>query len=242
MIENNIQFISTIPGVIGQEDIHPYPASKAIPNWWKEAPYDSGGEESRYHPESMFVRRCPAFPDLFSSGFIVPMWADTTLYYNKKTDEYRWRCGAKESPFKINFFNNRSFIDYGKYYLNGIKATAMFHFISPWTIIAPEGCSMFQFPIFFNETENYGVMPGTFDADITMQSKIEVGYFTDDKEIFIKRGTPLVQYIPYKKIDASLVVREFNNEDVKRSDKFHIRAQSTFKNWYGQNRRRPSHG
>ena len=75
-----------------------------------------------------------------------------------------------------------------------------------------------------------------------MQSKIEVGYFTDDKEIFIKRGTPLVQYIPYKKIDASLVVREFNNEDVKRSDKFHIRAQSTFKNWYGQNRRRPSHG
>lgn len=233
---NLIEFISTIPGLEDQEDILPYESNKAIPGWWKEAPYDLS--KSEYQPQSMYVRRCPAFADLFSAGYIVPMWADTTIYFNRKNLEWNWTCGAKESPFKINIFDKRSFIDYGKFYLNGLNANAIFQFESPWMIKAPKDVSIFQLPIYYNESVDYGVMPGTFDADLTNQTKIEIGYFSDEKEIFIKKGTPLVQYIPYKKINHDFIVRSLNDEDKKHINKVHIRSVSSFKNWYGQNRRR----
>ena len=239
---NLIEFIATIPGLEDQKDILPYESDKSIPEWWRSAPYDSNIEESKYQPESMFVRRCPAFPDLFSSGYILPMWADTTIYFNKKNYEWRWRCGQKESPFIIDFFDGKAFSDYGKYYLNGLKANAIFQFHSPWMIRSSENISIFQFPIFYSDTDGFGVMPGTFDADLTAQMKIEVGYFFDEKEVFIKKGTPLVQYIPYQKINSELIIRGFTEEDRKHLNKFNVRSISSFKNWYSQNRRRPSHG
>jgi len=227
-----------VPGLEDQEGVLPYQANKNIPEWWKNAPYDSDMNDYKYQPKSMYVRRCPAFPDLFSSGYILPMWADTVIYFNKSNSEWRWKCGLKESPFKINIFEKKSFTSYGKYYLNGLNVNAIFQFESPWIIKASEGVSIFQMPIFYNESDHYGVMPGIFDADLTAQSKIEVGYFTDDKEIFIKKSTPLVQYIPYKKINTELIVRGFTEEDKRHENKFHIRSVSTFKNWYAQNRRR----
>ena len=237
---NRIEFVSTIPGLIGQDDdeVLPRESYKLKPSWWKNAPYDHS--QSNYQPQSNLIRRCPGFADLFESGYILPMWADTTIYFNKLTKQWKATCGQEPSPFKINCFDPKSFTDNGKFYLNGINATAIFQFHSPWVINAPKNVSMFQMPLYYDHSKGFGVMPGTFDADITDQSKIEVGYFTNDEEIFIKKGTPLIQYIPYKKIDHNFVVREMTKRDKDNQDSVHIRSISSFAGWYRKNYRRNS--
>ena len=40
--------------------------------------------------------------------------------------------------------------------------------------------------------------------------------FRDDTEIFIKRGTPFVQYVPFKRETQKLEVRDSTEQDTKK--------------------------
>lgn len=51
---------------------HPYPASKAIPQWYKDLPMDSGGGPT--------LKRCPPFLSAMAAGYIIPMPFD--LHFN----------------------------------------------------------------------------------------------------------------------------------------------------------------
>lgn len=230
-----IEFISKIPFLKDVEDVAPVPANKFIPEWWFNTPFSLDLDEKHFS-ESRIVRQCPAFPDLFHSGYILPMWADTTLYFNSKTKAWRWRCGGSPSPFKINIFQPHQFTDHTSYILQSKKATAIFQFENPWTITATKGYSVFQFPLFYHFNEEFSTLPGVYDPYSAETDKLEVAYFADDKEIFIKRGTPLVHYIPYKKENVKLIVRDETELDKKIYQKKFIERATTFKSWYAKNR------
>jgi hypothetical protein len=83
-------------------------------------------------------------------------------------------------------------------------------------------------------------MPGIYDANIMTTEKLEIAYYGEGKEIFIKKGTPLVQYIPYKKEKIDLVIRDFTNQDEKDELKLYTQRSLMFKSWYSQNRNRGS--
>jgi hypothetical protein len=99
----SIEFIATVKGLSGIEEISPSQSNKFIPQWWRDAPYEYV-DGDRYRPKARNVKQCPAFPDLFASGYILPMWADTTLFYDDETDQWSVRCGAEWSKFGINIF------------------------------------------------------------------------------------------------------------------------------------------
>jgi len=233
-----IEFISMFPGLSELEDIKPQPANKFIPQWWKDMPFDLNIDKEKYRFNSGIVKQCPAFPDLFSSGYILPMWADTTLYFDKDIQNYSWRCGSNGSPFKINVFEQNKFIDYARYSYNGNIANVIFQFINPWYIRLPKGYSVFQLPLFYHPTEKYSILPGTYDGNIASTDKLEVAFFGDKEEIFIKKGTPLVQYIPYKKENFKLNIRDQNKDDLKSFEMDIVKRMGSFKSWYAQNRNR----
>jgi hypothetical protein len=230
-----IEFVSKFPFLKDIEGVAPVPAKKFIPEWWFNTPFSLPSDEKHYQ-ESQIVRQCPAFPELFHSGYVLPMWADTTLYFNSKTGEWRTRCGANPSPFSINFFAPHQFTDHASYTLQSVKPTAIFQFENPWNITATKGYSVYQFPLFYHFTGDFSVLPGVFEPNSWYSDKLEVAYFGDDKEIFIKRGTPLVHYIPYKKEKIGLVVRDQTESDVKRYNKMLLERATTFKSVYSKNR------
>jgi hypothetical protein len=223
----DIEFLCDIEYLKDIEEVQPQPAVNFLPEWWKKMPYAIDIEENKIRPERPTARRCPSFPDYFSNGFVIPMWADTTLYYNSKTGDWRWRCGnLLQSPFKIDIFESYRFQDYGSTYLNGQRAVAIWQFTNPWTIVTPPGYYVLQLPLFFNDNTDFATFPGTYDPYAVSTNKLEVAIYADDKEIFIKRGTPLVQYIPYKKEKFNLNVREKNEKD-KEFEKKKITLKST---------------
>lgn len=231
-----IEFISRIKFLQDVEGVRPQPAQKFIPDWWKNAPYFNHDEDSNTVPEFSYVRHCPMFPDLFSSGYILPMWADTTIKFSN--GEWSWKCGSYDSPFRLRIFEKEQFLEHTDYKFNGVKATAIFQFENPWQIKVSKGYSLFQLPLFYHFNNDFSALPGTYDANIINTDKLEMAYFGEEKEIFIKKGTPLVQFLPYKKEKIELIVRERNKNDENEFLKNMIKRQTTFKNWYAQNRHR----
>lgn len=233
-----IEFIAKVPHLRELENAQPQPANKFIPDWWRSAPYSNDMVANLLRPEDRLVRQCPAFPDLFSSGYILPMWADTTLYFSSKTGEWNWRCGGFGSPFAVTFFDPRQFTDVTDYKFQNQVAKAVFQLVNPWKIQTTKGYSVMQLPLFYNSLEDVSILPGTYDGYSVLTDKLEVAYFTDEKEIFIKQGTPLVQYIPYKKTNIQMVTRDFTDQDEAFDQRHHLIRNSIFKNWYAQNRNR----
>jgi hypothetical protein len=233
-----IEFISRIEFLKDIEEIRPQPANKFIPQWWKEMPWDNNLEQSRYRAEGGSVRQCPMFPELFSSGYILPMWADTTLFY--RDGEWGWKSGSVGSPFKVSIFQSEQFLDKSEYKMNGVNATALFQLHNPWQIKTSKGYSLLQIPLFYHFNNEFSVMPGNYDGNVVNTDKLEIAYHGNGKEIFIKRGTPLAQFIPYKKEKIDLVVRDITEQDKQDTSKLNVQRSVMFKNWYSQNRNRGS--
>jgi hypothetical protein len=229
-----IEFISRYKFLKDIEEITPAPAQKFIPEWWRNAPYSLS--ESKYNMQDGLVKQCPMFPDLFSSGYILPMWADTVI--SLKNNTWSAKCGKPDSPFQVNIFQNHEFLDYTDYKFNGFNARAVFQFVNPWQIKTPKGYSVFQFPLFYHFNNDFSVLPGTYDGNTVEADKLEIAYFGNEEEIFIKRGTPLVQYIPYKKEKIDYLIRDSNQDDEDIFLKKRIDGLTMFKSFYGQNRNR----
>ena len=232
---SNIQFVSRVPHLSELEDVAPRPAREFIPAWWKNMPANHAVDT--VFPEMPTAKSCPGFPDFFTEGFVVPMWADTTFKFDKSTSEWQWRCGQTGSPYKINVFNPIQFLKYAPASHLGIEATAVFQLESPWRIITPPGYSIFQFPMFYHFDRNFSVLPGIVDTDIYSIVHHETFYFGDGEEVFIKRGTPLVHILPFKRIDFNLTIRDATEEDEIAFEKHSLDLKSTFKGRYQQHQR-----
>jgi hypothetical protein len=230
-----IEFISRIPHLRDIEEVQPKPASKFLPEWWKDMPYSLDLDKNKHRPETLMARRCPSFPDYFSSGYIIPMWADTVLYYSAKTTEWKWQCGnATGSPFQINFFEPHRFQDYGSTFLHGQRASAIWQFVNPWTVTTSPGYYLLQLPLFFHQQTEFSAFPGMYDAHAADTDKLEIATYKTDEEIFIKRGTPLVQLIPIKRHNFEIITRDEEHADREKQDKRALLKATTFGIKYNQ--------
>lgn len=237
-----INFISRIDGLETIEAARPVPANKFVPDWWKKVPFYLT-ENEKWFPDNITVKQCPAFSDLFSSGYILPMWADTVIRFNSKTQEFTSKIGRDNLPLGANLlspqpFQPYMFSDYTEYTFLGSKALCTFQFINPWDIITSPGYEIFQMPLFYHHNSKWSILPGTYDGFNISTDKLEAAIFVDDEEIFIKQGTPLVQYIPYKRDSFDLNIRSANDEDILAANRKLVKRHTIFKNWYAQNRNR----
>ena len=69
----------------------PLPARKQIPNWFGEMPSKTRVEE--YNSEIPTIKKCPAFVDVLSSGFYLPLATDIEV----DGPEFNWNWGPFES-------------------------------------------------------------------------------------------------------------------------------------------------
>jgi hypothetical protein len=204
-----IKFVSTVPGLEKIKDIQPVPAKEFYPKWWKDVPFHD--KKSDVYT----VKSCPAMPDYFSQGFILPMWADTKLEYDPQTTVYRWDTARPGLPYKWDIHPNSQFIDHvDEVSHQGSKGNFIFKAESPWKVITPKGYSLLQLPVFYHFNNQFSVLPGILRSDIHHEISQQVLVHGQGKvSIEIPRGTPLVHYIPIKREEFDLDIHLATNEE-----------------------------
>jgi hypothetical protein len=85
MKDNLIKFIATSDHVFSVRE-KPIPASQIIPQWWKDIPHYANKEQKMdLNPRpTVTVKRCLSAFDGIASGYVVTLWADIIVSYNKE--------------------------------------------------------------------------------------------------------------------------------------------------------------
>jgi hypothetical protein len=231
-----IEFVSTVPGLSSIEECTPKPSINFIPSWWKEMKYVP---EYSHIDEAVAgnVKNCPSFIDYFSKGYILPMWADTILYYNEDTKDWAWR--SSDPKFTYSSHNNDQYLDSANHNFLGKNSYFIFKAHSPWRIITKPGYSTYQMPLPYHFNEDFSILPGVRDSDRYHQINPQIVIHSTKKEIFIPRGTPLAQYIPFKREKQNIEFRDATEKDMNLFIKKDIGFSTKFKgsDVYLQNRK-----
>ena len=226
-----IKFVCTIPGFETIEEIQPKPAVKYLPDWWKQIPIKNVGGYT--------AKICPSMADYLSNGFILPMWMDMTFKYLK--EEKVWESKHAGEPFfPLGAHANHQLIDYADVNFNGTSTTGFIKTHSPWKIVTSKGYSVLQLPLFYNFNKDFTVLPGILDTDIYGDINVQMAYHGNDEEIFIKRGTPLCVYIPFKRTKYKFSFGAQTKEEEMMFDivKYDIFTKFEGSGWYRSLQRR----
>lgn len=203
-----IEFISTVPGLDGVEDLRPKPAKNYIPEWWKRLPAFTENNIAT-------VKICPSFPNYFDLGFIIPMWSDTAIRYNKETSEWGYHIANGSVPQWDHHMNDQ-FLNHIDADFTGKEVNYVFKAVCPWKIITRPGWSVLQLPLFYHFNKKWTIMPGVVDTDIHHEVNQQVLYFGDSDGEIINAGEPFVLYVPFERKKIKYDIREPNKKDLRK--------------------------
>lgn len=224
-MKNKIEFISTIEGLEEIEECKPKPAKHFIPKWYKDIPNIVNKDLPLYFSDSHLAtaKMCPSFPDYFSQGYIIPMWSDAILHYDKETLAWHWKTNLS----KWDAHPNAQFIDHVEPYYQGFEGNFIFKTVCPWRIVTPPGWSVFQLPLFYHFNPNFSVLPGIIDTDVHSEINQQVLYHSKEDTITIDCGDPFVLYIPFKRNSKlEMSIRYQTEEDKKMFAKQYTKLQT----------------
>lgn len=206
-----IEFISTVEGLADIEECVPKAAVKYTPKWWKDTPLKKA-KHTILENTAGNVKNCPSFPDYFSNGYVIPMWCDTILSFDEETQVWNWKTSSNQFTWDVH--TNEQFLDFVSYEEDGKKVKFLFKANCPWRIKTPRGWSVMQLPLLYHFDHDFSVMPGIIDTDVHTEINQQVAFKSDKKEILIKRGTPFVQYIPFKRQTLVAKIRDASLQDI----------------------------
>ena len=194
--------------------LKPFPATKAIPDWWKDAkPYI--GEEQKLHflngqANTSFKKCIPMF-DALTSGYIIPMWTDAIVSNKDGYPAIDWR--TKNSPFSIH--GEMKDMEPPAGYSNFV-----FKYGTTWMPITPPGYSILVTAPFGYKNLPFHAVPGIIDSD---KSKLDFSppvWLKEGFEGIIEKGTPMVQIIPFKRDDWESKFDFYDNDEfIKNQEK-----------------------
>jgi hypothetical protein len=201
---------------------NPVPSIKMAPDYFKAIKPQNGS-----HPERGTVKRCVPFLDAISAGFIIPLWADMFVF-------------AKHGNIEISFPNNFPQAEtLGFHSENQMPSHPMskmpygnilMKFINPWVIETDIGVScLFTSPLNHMQ-KNFKILDGIVDTD-TYYNNVNFPFVWTggDGEFFFKKGTPLVQVIPFRREEQEIEVSLIDQD--KRA-KVHAVLGTKMKNGY----------
>lgn len=174
------------------------------PDWYKELPLDAGMNGLEVLKN---MKLCSGFNDLFSKGFVLPMWSECNIRVGVEGDtDYDWQytdliSGAEEHPQ----FQRGKWLPDDQY--SHIKV------ISPWEVCCDESIDFLLTPIPWvsDRPEEFVVLSGILNFHYTNQinTNIMIKRTSEERIIRLDFGVPLAQFVPLSdrpiEIDARLV-------------------------------------
>lgn len=182
---NKVVFTDTI-GV--DEQYAPVPATKVLPDWYKNTPdYVDGERLIKDGQTPHTIKKCIPVFDAMTAGYILKTYVDVQVTQRDGLPYYEWpNHGAitfhpvRQAPEHPS----RNDAPYPKW-------------SNPWSISTPRGWSSLILPPMHNPNGVFSILPGLVDTD-TYTAPINFPFTLDDVswEGLIPAGTPMAQIVP----------------------------------------------
>ena len=224
----------------------PQPASKFVPDWYKNTESYIGGNKKPNGSggTSITIKRCMPVFDAMTAGYIITLPAD--VYVSIKEYEPRdEKTGELIEDLPVKKDQHFEWSSLGLISFHPIeqapehparKPHAYPKWQNPWAIKTPKGYStLFVQPM--HRESIFTILPGIVDTD-TYTAPVNFPFVINDPnfEGLIPKGTPIAQVIPFKreswqiKIGSEKEFKEQNSINQKLNTKFFDRYKSMFWN------------
>lgn len=218
----------------GWEDVYPkpIPAVKGMPDFFKKLdPF-----LDKMDPQSSTAKKCIPFIDAMTAGYIIPLWAD--LHVIAQGDDLRAEF-SKNMPMResISGHPEKQLKDHP--YTDSYLSSNALKLHNPWVITTPKGWSCYFLPLINHFERRFQPISASVDTD-TYYNEINFPmlWTGGEGEFVIKRGTPFVHVIPYKRDTLSL---EIGTTDIAKRDSVFRRLgtylNSAYRNEFWHKRR-----
>lgn len=181
----------------------PVPAINSIPDWYKSTPLTINGKKPGFSSGAdnidinTTIKGCSPFLDAFSYGYMWTLPVDIEITKLNNESVFKWRVDidliSAHDPKQVG--NMPSFVEE--------TDGNIYKWLMPFGIKTPKGYStLFTHPLNRNELP-FRVMSGIVDTDtyhVPVNFPFKLIEFNEEK-IFIEKGTPLCQIIPFKRDD-----------------------------------------
>lgn len=196
------------------ESDHPIPASKFLPDWYKQMPSygDEVENKKKPHRDSLTtasIKRCVPVFDAMSAGYLITTAVDIYITQVDGRAWYQWPKGDY-----ISFHGNSQFRLHP--ISTGADAPKINNF---WGIRTPRGYSCLFIPPLHRENQIM-ILPGIVDTDeYHVPTNFPFSLANPRFEGIIPKGTPFVQVIPFKrenwKSERSQLKTEIQSQQIK---------------------------
>jgi len=191
--------------------IKPFPATQAIPEWWKKmTPYLAVPEQVKKGnfflgrnsiPNTSF-KKCTPMLDALASGYIIPLWTDVFVTCNPEGfPVITWKTLGGRGVF-AQHGDNAMDVETPLGYSN-----LVFKYLNPWIPKTPRGYSILVTQPFGYRQTAFQAVPAIIDSDKSTLEVLPPMWVKEGFEGVVEKGTPLVQITPFKRNNWEL---EFN--------------------------------
>jgi hypothetical protein len=232
MFSKEIEF-SAHEDYFAQKEDYPIPIKLNIPEWYKKLDHTFLNKT---------VKGCMPFLDTLTSGYLLKMPQDFNIRHNidnknEKGEEFKdslQTFGLNEMSQLLNakHINLNSGVDVhylkqleGSPFIERNKNLPFYKIINPWKIKTPKGYSCLFVTPLNNSDDRFSIISGIVDTD-TFPNEINFPIVINgDKyptlETTIKKGTPYVQIIPFKRDDWKMTVKPRKQKEIQNSRLFY---------------------
>jgi hypothetical protein len=244
MFDKEIEFSAHEDYFALKED-YPTPIKLNIPEWYKKLEHTLLNRT---------IKGCMPFLDTLTSGYLLKIPQDLSIRHNVDNKN------QKGESFKDSFqtfglhdmskflieksINLNSGADVhslkqveGSPFIEKNKNLPFYKILNPWKIKTPKGYSCLFIPPMNNSDDRFSIIPGIVDTD---KHPIEINFpiiINGDKytilETTIKKGTPYVQIIPFKRDSWKMTLKSRPQKEVQNLKLFYgLKTLNTYKDKY----------
>jgi hypothetical protein len=244
MFEKDIEFSAHEDYFALKED-YPTPIKLNIPEWYKKLEHSFLNKT---------IKGCMPFLDTLTSGYLLKIPQDFYIRHNvnnknEKGEEIKdsfQTFGLHDMSQLLNAksINLNSGLDVhslkqveGSPFIEKNKNLPFYKILNPWKIKTPKGYSCLFVPPLNNTDDRFSIIPGIVDTD-TFPNEINFPIVINgDKypilETSIKKGTPYVQIIPFKRDSWKMVIKSREQKEVQNSRLFYgLKVLNVYKDKY----------
>jgi len=244
MFEKNIEF-SCHEDYFNFKEDYPIPAKLNIPEWYKKL---------NHNIDNLTVKGCMPFLDSLTSGYLLKLPQDFSIKHN--IDNQNEKKGYFKDSFKLDALSSFSQLLQAKFLnLNGSpdvhavnqaegsplleknKNLPFYKILNPWKIKTPKGYSCLFVPPLNNSDDRFSIISGIVDTD-TFPNEINFPIVVNGDKYpvlndIIKKGTPYVQVIPFKRDSWKMSLKSTKQKElVNRAIFYQLKLINIYKEKY----------
>jgi hypothetical protein len=222
MLDKEIEFSAHEDYFKLKED-YPIPTKLNIPEWYKKLEHSL---------EYKTIKGCMPFLDTITSGYLLKMPQDFHVRHNVENQH-----GLKDSFQTFGLYDQQQILQAkhinlnsgfdvhplkqveGSPFIEKNKNLPFYKILNPWKIKTPKGYSCLFVPPLNNSDDRFSIIPGIVDTDVFNNEVNFPIIINGDKypvlETTIKKGTPYVQIIPFKRESWKMIIKPREQKEIQ---------------------------